>query len=78
WNSTKLQLLIIVLMATIPYFPSIDGDFVFDDSATIVNNPVVNGKASIEQVLYTDYWGQPIRSPQSHKSYRPLTTVTFW
>ncbi|KAJ1371662.1 hypothetical protein KIN20_033649 [Parelaphostrongylus tenuis] len=65
-------------MAIVPYFPSIDGEFVFDDSVTVVNNPVVNGKAGIEQMFDADYWGQPIRSPQSHKSYRPLTTLTFW
>ncbi|CAJ0593682.1 unnamed protein product [Cylicocyclus nassatus] len=77
-NYDWLKLVIITVLATGPYIPSLDGEFVFDDSATILNNPVVIGKTPLKQVFTTDYWGHPIASPQSHKSYRPLTTLTFW
>ncbi|KAK6022123.1 hypothetical protein OSTOST_12192 [Ostertagia ostertagi] len=68
----------VMALATGPFLPSLNGDFVFDDAATVLNNPIVNGRGSIKQVFSTDYWGHPIASPQSHKSYRPLTTLTFW
>ncbi|KAK6042630.1 hypothetical protein COOONC_19864 [Cooperia oncophora] len=78
WNGSGLKVVIVMALAIFPFLPSLNGDFVFDDSATVLNNPIVNGRSSIKQVLSTDYWGQPIASPQSHKSYRPLTTLTFW
>ena len=28
-------------------------------------------------VFSNDFWGDPISSPESHKSYRPLTVLTF-
>ncbi|CAJ0593677.1 unnamed protein product [Cylicocyclus nassatus] len=77
-NYDWLKLVIITVLAAGPYIPSLDGEFVFDDSATIINNPVVTGKTPLKQVFTTDYWGHPIASPLSHKSYRPLTTLTFW
>ncbi|ETN75927.1 hypothetical protein NECAME_12053 [Necator americanus] len=78
WNPDWHKLLIVAGLAAIPYIPSLDGDFVFDDSATILNNPIVTGKSQLKQVFVTDYWGYPIASPHSHKSYRPITTLTFW
>ncbi|VDM82771.1 unnamed protein product [Strongylus vulgaris] len=45
-----LKLLIIAAIAIIPYIPSLNGDFVFDDSATIINNPIVTGKSELKQV----------------------------
>ncbi|EPB68418.1 hypothetical protein ANCCEY_12496 [Ancylostoma ceylanicum] len=77
WNPNWL-ILVIAALAILPYIPSLDGEFVFDDSATILNNPIVTGKSHLKQVFTTDYWGYPIASSQSHKSYRPLTTLTFW
>ncbi|RCN33972.1 hypothetical protein ANCCAN_20185 [Ancylostoma caninum] len=101
WNPNWL-ILVIAALAILPYIPSLDGEFVFDDSATILNNPIVTGKSHLKQnppmkfskeskekldslmqmvkllVFTTDYWGYSIASPQSHKSYRPLTTLTFW
>uniref|UniRef100_A0A7I4XW60 dolichyl-phosphate-mannose--protein mannosyltransferase n=1 Tax=Haemonchus contortus TaxID=6289 RepID=A0A7I4XW60_HAECO len=78
WDSSRLKVVMVVVLAIGPFLPSLNGDFVFDDFATVLNNPVVNGRGSIKQVFSTDYWGQAIASPQSHKSYRPLTTLTFW
>ncbi|WKX90515.1 hypothetical protein Q1695_009396 [Nippostrongylus brasiliensis] len=77
-NCSVLQVALVTVLAISSYLPSLDGEFVFDDSATVVNNPVVNGRTSLKQVFTTDYWGNPIASPQSHKSYRPLTTFSFW
>lgn len=49
WNPNWL-ILVIVALAILPYIPSLDGDFVFDDSATILNNPIVTGKSYLKQV----------------------------
>uniref|UniRef100_A0A915ENY5 DUF1736 domain-containing protein n=1 Tax=Ditylenchus dipsaci TaxID=166011 RepID=A0A915ENY5_9BILA len=52
-------------------------EFVFDDREAILNNPVVTGKKHWSEVLWRDYWGHPIALSSSHKSYRPVTTLTF-
>ena len=33
--------------------------------------------ASWKQIFSNDYWGRPMNSPSSHKSWRPLTILTF-
>jgi hypothetical protein len=37
----------------------------------------VLGVSPIQDILNHDFWGQDIRLSDSHKSYRPLTTLTF-
>ena len=57
---------------------SASGDFVHDDIAAIVNNPDVNGKnLGLWQAFSNDFWGEPMASVRSHKSYRPLTILLF-
>lgn len=29
-------------------------------------------------LVFSDYWGTPLSAPESHKSWRPATTLTFW
>lgn len=54
------------------------GNFVFDDSEAISNNKDVDPEAtSISQVFSHDFWGGNISLKTSHKSYRPLTVLTF-
>ena len=54
------------------------GNFVFDDSEAIINNNDVDpGATSISQVFSHDFWGSNISLKTSHKSYRPLTVLTF-
>ncbi|GMT34199.1 hypothetical protein PFISCL1PPCAC_25496, partial [Pristionchus fissidentatus] len=77
-GSTVLSILSLVALATVPFLPSIDGEFIFDDRRTIVENGVVRGTKPLSEILTTDYWGDVLASKASHKSYRPLTTLTFW
>ncbi|RLN82233.1 hypothetical protein BBJ28_00015191 [Nothophytophthora sp. Chile5] len=50
--------------------------FVWDDRSAVLANDDVKGSAWTE--LFThDFWGRPIRSASSHKSYRPLTVLSF-
>ena len=54
------------------------GDFVHDDIPAIVNNPDVNGKqVDVMELFSNDFWGEPMSSVTSHKSYRPLTILIF-
>lgn len=49
----------------------------FDDNEAIVNNNDVLTDTPLERVFYNDFWGNPITSKTSHKSYRPLTVLTY-
>lgn len=53
-----------------------DGEFVFDDAEAIVNNNDVQ-EAPIWKIFENDFWGLKLTHENSHKSYRPLTTLTF-
>ncbi|EGT43238.1 hypothetical protein CAEBREN_04080 [Caenorhabditis brenneri] len=78
-KSNELRnVLVLLSLSILPYLSCLHGDFVFDDAESILNNPIVNGKDSLSQIFYRDFWGRPIASPSSHKSYRPVTTFTFW
>ncbi|XP_042238465.1 protein O-mannosyl-transferase Tmtc3-like [Homarus americanus] len=59
------------------YVNGLTGDFVHDDVSAIKRNPDVLGTNSVSHVFLNDYWGKPMSDPHSHKSYRPLTILTF-
>ena len=70
---------------------SLEGDFVHDDVEAVLRNPDVTGAmgaggghghraaaaAAVTDVFLNDFWGSPMSSNHSHKSYRPLTTLLF-
>nr|XP_048277687.1 protein O-mannosyl-transferase TMTC4 isoform X2 [Myodes glareolus] len=56
---------------------SYDGDFVFDDSEAIVNNKDLQSDTPLGDLWHHDFWGSRLSSNTSHKSYRPLTVLTF-
>nr|XP_020754264.1 transmembrane and TPR repeat-containing protein 4 isoform X3 [Odocoileus virginianus texanus] len=56
---------------------SYDGDFVFDDSEAIVNNKDLRAETPLGDLWHHDFWGSRLSSNTSHKSYRPLTVLTF-
>eukprot|EP00755_Sulcionema_specki_P023980 Sspe_Gene.14590::Locus_5049_Transcript_2_2_Confidence_0.833_Length_1807::g.14590::m.14590 len=63
--------------AVAAYVTAFPGGFVFDDVVAVVGNQDVTGTTPISSLLTNDYWGTPVSSPQSHKSYRPLTVLLF-
>ncbi|KAF9813171.1 hypothetical protein SFRURICE_015660 [Spodoptera frugiperda] len=63
--------------AVLSYMNSLNGDFVHDDIPAIVTNGDVIGTNSLKQLFLDDYWGMPMADVNSHKSYRPLTTLSF-
>ncbi|ESO05256.1 hypothetical protein HELRODRAFT_78021, partial [Helobdella robusta] len=46
-------------------------------SRAIKKNPDVLGETSVWSLLKNDFWGTPLTHSGSHKSYRPLCTLTF-
>ncbi|XP_066562869.1 protein O-mannosyl-transferase TMTC4 isoform X2 [Amia ocellicauda] len=65
------------LVAFICFANSHDGDFVFDDSEAIVNNKDLRPDTPVSNIWGNDFWGSNLSSNTSHKSYRPLTVLTF-
>lgn len=68
---------IVSVVAILCYINSLSGDFVHDDLPAIVYNRDVLGTSSLSEMLLNDFWGMRMKLKESHKSYRPLTTLTF-
>lgn len=64
-------------VALLCFINSYDGEFVFDDSEAIVNNKDLRPTTPLYNLWRNDFWGSNLSSNSSHKSYRPLTVVTF-
>ena len=73
---------LVLISSSLVYLPSLNGRFVFDDFPAIVRNPDLSESSNFTQALSNifshDFWGESLTSGSSHKSYRPLTTLTFW
>ena len=67
----------VFLAALVCFINSYDGAFVFDDSEALLNNPDLKPETSLIDLFYHDFWGSKLASNTSHKSYRPLTVLTF-
>ncbi|XP_049275482.1 protein O-mannosyl-transferase TMTC4-like [Rhipicephalus sanguineus] len=71
------------VLAVLCYVNSLDGDFVHDDMVAVVGNSDVTGESrrhassSSSSLWINDFWGRPMADPRSHKSYRPLTVLSF-
>lgn len=59
------------------YANNLDGAFCYDDNFAILNNADVRHDAPLWPVFRNDFWGQAIHKPDSHKSFRPLTVLSF-
>ncbi|KAM8976134.1 protein O-mannosyl-transferase TMTC4 [Pelodytes ibericus] len=68
---------LIGLLALVCFANSYNGNFVFDDSEAIINNKDIREETPIGDLWLHDFWGTKLSSNASHKSYRPLTVLTF-
>ncbi|KOX77837.1 Transmembrane and TPR repeat-containing protein 4 [Melipona quadrifasciata] len=68
--------LIIIAALSLCFINSYNGEFAFDDSEAIVHNEDVQ-TTSLMDVFKNDFWGTRLTHKQSHKSYRPLTILSF-
>ncbi|KAI9547532.1 Protein O-mannosyl-transferase tmtc3 [Dissostichus eleginoides] len=59
------------------YWNSLSCGFVFDDVSAILDNKDLRPSTPIRNLFQNDFWGTPMSEERSHKSYRPLTVLTF-
>lgn len=76
-NEKYLVLVISASVAFLAFSNSFDGEFVHDDIFAIKSNGDVTGKSDLTDLFLNDFWGKRMSTNTSHKSYRPLTTLTF-
>jgi len=74
---TSLSVVLVGTAGVICYINSLDGGFVFDDSEAIINNEDLKPETPIMNLFYNDFWGTRLTHNGSHKSYRPLTVLSF-
>ena len=75
--SYRTASLLIAAISVVCYWNSCNGDFVFDDSEAIVNNKDLRAQTPVWKLFVHDFWGGTLASNDSHKSYRPLTVLTY-
>lgn len=73
---SSLFSLIIIAVLSLCFINSYNGKFVFDDSEAIVHNEDIQTTPLVD-VFKNDFWGTKLTHKQSHKSYRPLTILSF-
>ncbi|KAH3756693.1 protein O-mannosyl-transferase TMTC3 [Pelomyxa schiedti] len=56
---------------------AVHGQFCFDDHAAIERNLDVVPSTPYYHLLHHDFWGNDIASNSSHKSFRPVTVLSF-
>lgn len=71
--------LFLAIITIIAYWDqrALNGGLVYDDGGSLKNNVVVAGNVPWHEVFRRDFWGTLMSEPQSHKSFRPITTLTF-
>ncbi|XP_067669519.1 protein O-mannosyl-transferase TMTC4-like [Haliotis asinina] len=67
---------LVFCLAVLCFVNSYDGDFVFDDEPAIKENKDVLPTTPFSDIFAHDFWGKNLDS-RSHKSYRPITVMTF-
>ncbi|GJQ67341.1 hypothetical protein Trydic_g8237 [Trypoxylus dichotomus] len=67
----------IVLTGGLCYFNSLFGTLVFDDTEAILKNRDVLPSTPLINVFRNDFWGTDVSLNISHKSYRPVTILSY-
>ena len=65
------------LLGAACYSNGLRGDLVHDDVFAIKENRDVLPTSPLLQLFLDNFWGESMSSVTSHKSYRPLTVLTF-
>ncbi|KAM6895354.1 protein O-mannosyl-transferase TMTC2 [Xenentodon cancila] len=59
------------------YVNTLDADFCYDDSRAIKTNQDLLHETPWTNILFDDFWGTLLTHSGSHKSFRPLCTLSF-
>ncbi|XP_049739973.1 protein O-mannosyl-transferase TMTC3 isoform X1 [Loxodonta africana] len=76
-NINFKEVTLIVGVVTACYWNSLFCGFVFDDVSAILDNKDLHPSTPLKTLFQNDFWGTPMSEERSHKSYRPLTVLTF-
>uniref|UniRef100_A0A6I8PEM0 Protein O-mannosyl-transferase TMTC3 n=1 Tax=Ornithorhynchus anatinus TaxID=9258 RepID=A0A6I8PEM0_ORNAN len=71
------EITLIVGIVAACYWNSLSCGFVFDDVSAILDNKDLHPSTPLKNLFQNDFWGTPMSEERSHKSYRPLTVLTF-
>lgn len=78
WIIWLTYIILVTTLAIVANFVTINGTFIFDDREALVKNADVNNlRTPLTSVFVHDFWGKNISSPESHKSYRPITIIAL-
>ncbi|RHY08381.1 hypothetical protein DYB25_003302 [Aphanomyces astaci] len=75
-----VPLLCVALLAFAVFVNTLSCGFVWDDRAAILTNRDIrtdDNTTAVGDLFVHDFWGTPISSASSHKSFRPITVLTF-
>ncbi|CAL9697238.1 unnamed protein product [Knipowitschia caucasica] len=64
-------------VALLLYVNTLSADFCYDDSRAIKTNQDLLPETPWTNIFYDDFWGTLLTHSGSHKSYRPLCTLSF-
>ncbi|XP_065145970.1 protein O-mannosyl-transferase TMTC2 [Paramisgurnus dabryanus] len=64
-------------VALLLYMNTLSADFCYDDSRAIKTNQDLLPETPWTNILYDDFWGTLLTHSGSHKSFRPLCTLSF-
>ncbi|XP_046569558.1 protein O-mannosyl-transferase TMTC4-like [Haliotis rubra] len=74
--SFSVASVLVFCLAVLCFAHSYDGEFVFDDLRAITNNRDILPDTPFTAIFSHDFWGQ-LLDEKSHKSYRPITVMTY-
>nr|XP_040019074.1 protein O-mannosyl-transferase TMTC2 isoform X2 [Gasterosteus aculeatus aculeatus] len=64
-------------VALLLYVNTLGADFCYDDSRAVKTNQDLLPETPWTNIFYDDFWGTLLTHSGSHKSYRPLCTLSF-
>eukprot|EP01063_Lacrimia_lanifica_P022560 TRINITY_DN30103_c0_g1_i1.p1 TRINITY_DN30103_c0_g1~~TRINITY_DN30103_c0_g1_i1.p1 ORF type:complete len:739 (+),score=194.88 TRINITY_DN30103_c0_g1_i1:39-2255(+) len=74
----RYDMWVVVAAAVAAYANSWSHGFCLDDTRAILQNEDLDAaKTTLADVFANDFWGDPLATSVSHKSYRPLTILTY-
>jgi hypothetical protein len=79
----RFYCLLPLLLGCLVFLNSLGGDFVHDDLSAVRYNEDVtagsdaDGRSKSGSIWSNDFWGTALSDVKSHKSYRPLTVLSF-
>ncbi|XP_064417742.1 protein O-mannosyl-transferase TMTC3 [Latimeria chalumnae] len=73
----KKEIILLAGVVIACYWNSLFCGFVFDDVSAILDNKDLRPTTPLANLFQNDFWGTPMSEERSHKSYRPLTVLTF-